>query len=274
MLKRHLPVTSLRSQLITGIIIGLSVFLILALFQPFGTFGFNMPHKFLFLAGYGVICSLVYSTYYTLIMLLFKKWFAPLKWNVVREMVTLVPVLFLISLASLYYHHGILGGYEIRFNDVFYFFRISMAVAVIPFAVLFYRKHLLSNLTTIERHDSDSAYLITFEGNNKNEKPVTVASSSLLYVKSDGNYIEIAVRTDDTIKTHLLRNTLNQVECNLPAGDFLRIHRSYIANARLLESVTLSGSSYNVKVKETDLKLPVSRSMVKTVRDIICISSL
>jgi hypothetical protein len=266
---RPLPVTSLKNQVIASIIIGLSVFLILALFQPFGTFGFTMPHKFLFLSGYGVVCSLVYSAYYALAMLLFKRWFAPAKWNIVREMVTIIPVLFIISLVSLYYHHGILGGYEIRLNDVFYFFRISMAVAVIPFSVLFYRKHLLSNLTTIEHHDSDSGYLITFDSNNKNEKPVTVASASLLYVKSDGNYIEIAVRTGDGIKNHLLRNSLNQVECKLPSDDFIRIHRSYIANACLLESVSLSGSSYSVRIKDTGLRLPVSRSMVRTVRSII-----
>jgi hypothetical protein len=173
MFKRPVSITSLKNQVMTSIIIGLSVFLILVVFQPFGTFGFRMSHKTFFLAGYGVICTSIYIIYYAFVMSIFKKWFAPLNWNILKEIVTLLPALFLISFASLWYHHLIIGGYEIDINDVSYFFRISLAVAVIPFSILFYRKMLLSNLTTIQQPDSESGYSVTFESNNKNEKPVT-----------------------------------------------------------------------------------------------------
>jgi hypothetical protein len=105
MFKRPVSITSLKNQVMTSIIIGLSVFLILVVFQPFGTFGFRMSHKTLFLAGYGVICTSLYIIYYAFVMSLFKKWFAPLSWNILKEIVTLLPALFLISFASLWYHH-------------------------------------------------------------------------------------------------------------------------------------------------------------------------
>jgi len=269
MIKRIIPVTSLKSQLMAGIIIGLAVFFILAVFQPFGTFGFTMKNKLLFLAGYGLICMVIYPSYYALTMMFFKKWFTPVKWTIIREITTLLPVIFLISLAGLWYHHRIIGGYTIDASDVFYFFRISLAVAVVPFSVLFYRKYLISNLTTVNAPEADEFYSVTFESNNKNEKPVTVASPGLVYVKSEGNYIEIAIKTTEGIRTHLLRNALNQVESRLPENDFVRIHRSYIVNARLIESLNISGSSYNVKIRDTDLRLPVSRSMIRIVRGII-----
>lgn len=267
MLKRTLPVTSLRSQLMAAIIIGLSVFFILAVFQPFGTFGYSMDNKMLFLAGYGVICSVVYIACYAFMMTFLRRWFAPSKWNIIREIITLLPVLFLISMTALLYHHRVIGGYDIRLNDVVYFFRISMAVAIVPFSVLFYRKYLVSSQTTIQPPVSDTGYHITFRSNNKNEKPLTVLSDDLLYVKSEGNYIEIAYMSDGVVKTQLLRNALNQVEGILPGSDFMRIHRSYIVNAGMLGSVILSGSSYSVRMRETDLRLPVSRSMIRAVRD-------
>jgi len=266
---RSIQVSSIKSQMITGIVIGFCVFLILAIFQPFGTFEFSMRNKALFLAGYGVICTSIYFVYYFLTMTVLKKWFTPLKWNIVKEITTIIPVLILISMVSLYYHHEVIGGYEIGMGDVFYFFRISLAVAVIPFSVLLYRKWLKSSLTTIVLPESDTDYSVTFNSNNKNEKPVTVVSSGLLYIKSEGNYIEIARKNNDGIKTHLIRNSLNQVESILPERDFKKIHRSFIVNTNYIESISLSGSSYTVRLEGVDLKLPVSRSMVKVVREIL-----
>lgn len=266
---RSIQVSSIKNQMITGIVIGFCVFLILAIFQPFGTFEFSMRNKLLFLAGYGVICTAIYIAYYFLIMTLIKKWFAPLKWNIVKEITTIIPVLILISMVSLYYHHEVIGGYDIGMGDVFYFFRISLAVAVIPFSVLLYRKWLKSSLTTIVPPESDTDYSVTFNSNNKNEKPVTVVSSGLLYVKSEGNYIEIVRKNNDGMKTHLIRNSLNQVESILPERDFIKIHRSFIVNTKYIDSISLSGSSYTVRLEGVDVKLPVSRSMVKVVRVIL-----
>jgi MFS family permease len=269
MSRESIPVTSIKNQVFTGIVIGFSVFFILAVFQPFGTFESRMNNKILFLAGYGIISASIYAVYYSVLMTIFKKWFVPMKWNFIRESVTIIPMLVLISMAALFYHHEIIGGYVIDFVDISYFFRISLAVAAIPFSVLLYRKWLKRNLTTISPSVTTSGYTVTFVSNNKNEKPVTVSSGDLYYIKSDGNYIEIARKTDNGIKTNLIRNSLNQVESRLPEKDFLKIHRSYFVNTTIIESINISGSSYTISLKGVDQRLPVSRSMVRPVREII-----
>jgi len=261
-----LPVTSLKNQAITGFIIGLSVFLILIIFQPFGTFESRVNHKSLFLAGYGIICTSVYIGYYSLLMILLKKWFAPHKWNIIKEVVTIIPMLIIMSGVSLLYHHKIIGGYNIGISDVFYFFRLSLEIAIIPFSALLYRKWIKSRLTTTGALQNSTDYVISFESFNKKEKPVVINSEDLIYIKSNGNYIEIAGK--EGIKTQLIRNSLNNVESKLSEKDFLKIHRSYIVNIRLIESLIISGSSYSVKIRNTDIQLPVSRSMIKTVRKI------
>jgi hypothetical protein len=173
-----IPVTSLKDQLLAGVVIGVVVFFILQVFQPFGTDDHEMRNKLLFLAGYGVICTVTYTIYYLIMMTVFGSWFTPQKWNMLREVLTLIPALVIMSLAGLIYHHTILGGYYIHFNDIIYFFRISLAVAVIPFTVLLYRKWLRSKLTTVQESAGRDAYFITFESNNKGEKPVVVGSIS------------------------------------------------------------------------------------------------
>jgi len=225
-----------------------------------------MKNKFLFLAGYGIICTTIYIGYYTFSMILFKKWFIPRRWNIVKETLTIIPALIIMSVASLFYHHRIIGNYNIGISDIFYFFRISLAVAIIPFSVLLYRKWLKSKLTTTEFSKNTADYTITFESDNKKEKPITLNSEELVYIKSNGNYIEIASKNG--LKTHLIRNSLNNVESKLSEKDFLKIHRSYIVNTKLIDSLVISGSSYAIKIKDSDLRLPVSRSMIRVVRNI------
>lgn len=200
-MKRYtIPITSLRDQFLAGAIIGVVVFFILQVFQPFGTDDFEMRHKFLFLAGYGVICTVTYTLYYLIMMTLFGRWFTPQRWNMLREVLTLIPVVVIMSLGGLIYHHAILRGYDIHFSDIVYFLRISLAVAVIPFTVLLYRKWLRSKLTTVQESVGGEAYVITFESNNKGEKPVEVSSDKLLYVRSEGNYIEVVFLSPDGVK--------------------------------------------------------------------------
>jgi hypothetical protein len=265
-LKQTLSITPLSSQLLAGAIIGFSVFFILAVFQPFGTYGFQMRHKILFLAGYGALCTVTYAGYYALTMYWLKKWYNPTRWNVVRELATLIPVVIAMSMAALYYHHAVIGGYSIHLGDIIYFLKISLAVGIVPFSILFYIKWSNSRTITVESNGSTSEVSITFESNNKKEKPVTIQLSDLIYVKSNGNYIEIKQRTEKGVKAHMIRKSLNQVEGRLPETLFLKLHRSYIVNVALISDLSLRGSSYVVKISQTDIEIPVSRTMVREVR--------
>ncbi len=268
-LTERIYVSSLKKQVTTGLIIGIVVILILLLFQPFGTFEFKMKGKYLFLSGYGIICSVIYIGYYGLLMGVLKKWFSPQKWNFIRELITVIPLLMLLSTTALLYHHAILGGYDIRFSDVVYFFKISLAVALIPFSILLYRKYNISNLTTVTPEKNSDDYIIHIDSSNKKEKPISTKASNLVYIKSNGNYIDVTVWENGKIKTSLLRNTLNQVEGKLSENDFIKIHRSYIINKSLIDSMNIQGSSYFVKIKNSDLNIPVSRSNIKIVKGLI-----
>lgn len=261
------PVTGLKNQIITGSIIGLFVSFILIVFQPFGTYEFRMDYKLLFLFGYGIVCAISYSIYYFLLMTFIPKWFAPQKWNIAKEIVTVIPVLIMMSIASFYYYSIVMKSYNIKTGGFGYFFLLCITVFIIPLAVFYYYKGLKSKLTIVKQTSDLKGYIISIESNNKKEKPVIVRSEELIYIKSEGNYIEVVVKNIE--KPYLIRNTLNFVESKLPKGEFIKVHRSYIVNTKSLDSLTLSGSSYVVKIKGTDLLIPVSRSTVKVVRDIV-----
>lgn len=60
--------------------------------------------------------------------------------------------------------------------------------------------------------------------NNK----TTLDSSKILYVKSDGHYVEFYLKNEE--KPVVDRNRLKEISVILPQNNFMRIHRSYILN--------------------------------------------
>jgi len=73
--------------------------------------------------------------------------------------------------------------------------------------------------------------------------------TDLLYVKSDGAYIELHTRNGMTVQRKLLK----EIEVELPAR-FIRIHRSYLVNKDYITHKS------NTIVGIADIELPVSRS--------------
>ncbi|MDR6237905.1 LytR/AlgR family response regulator transcription factor [Aureibacter tunicatorum] len=261
--------------------LGIIVFLILYLFQPFGTYGYIMDYKTLFLLGYGIICSSVYFGYYFLAMKLAPSWFDSAKWNLAREMITLAPFMILVSQACLYYHYYYIGGYKINLFQNLYFLKISFMVSIIPFSIILYLKWLKSNIGSIRKNQkstesnetqnvektTQAENLLTFESNNKKEKAVVIPESNLLFIKSSGNYIEI--NEIGLGKPHLIRNSLSKMESILDENTFVKAHRSYIINLHFIEDVVLRDSSYFAQLKNNYGQIPLSRTKVKEIRELL-----
>lgn len=270
---RHIPLTPFRQQLISGGIIGLLVFFILLVFQPFGTYGFSIANKSLFLFGYGAINTLCYIGFYTAGFLFFPRWFSFSNWNLLKEAICLILALLLMTMASLLYHHQFVGNYQLNLSVFLNFLKYSSAVAVVPFSVLYYQKWIYFKLTQRINENSDETgntnQTITFDSNNKNEPSLSLPENEILFIKSEGNYIEIVKWDQQTIQRHLIRNTLNHVLAVLPDHKFCKIHRSFVVNMHFADKIVLNGSVYELNLSVVDQKLPVSRSMVKELKQLI-----
>lgn len=266
----------LQKHLKSGGIIGIITFLILWVFQPFGTYDFAISNKMLFLAGYGVITTFTYMAFYALGYAVFPKWFNTGSWNLFREVFALLLVLLLISFFCLVYHHWFTGEDQVTLIGYLQFLKFCLLVAVWPFAILYYQKWLQAKLKvarkdvfkeTNESVDSDT--VLVFESKNKNEEPVSVPASKIVWLKAEGNYVEIASSKKSAIKKQLIRNTLNSVAEICPADRFIQVHRSYIVNFDYVLRLNANGSNYELILNGFDITLPVSRKLVRDIREAI-----
>lgn len=101
-------------------------------------------------------------------------------------------------------------------------------------------------------------YLI-FRKKNKN---LLLTINDVIYFKSEGYLVNANLINGDVI---LLEKTLKHLEIILPFN-FIRIHRSYIANIDFIKSYqNIGGGVYNIELKD-DNSLPISRSGLKLLK--------
>lgn len=84
---------------------------------------------------------------------------------------------------------------------------------------------------------------------NDGLKKIKLLNSDILYVKSDGNYIEINTKN----KKYVVRNSLEQFIKDFNDNYFIRTHRSYAVNLKLVDRIK------NQLIYINNIEIPLSR---------------
>ena len=87
---------------------------------------------------------------------------------------------------------------------------------------------------------------------------VKIKFGDLLWIKSDGNYLELFCSGG---KKHLIRSTLKDFLNKLPGSVFLQIHKSYVVNINHIEAI-----EYTHMIIGNN-KIPVGRLFIDTIRN-------
>lgn len=83
-----------------------------------------------------------------------------------------------------------------------------------------------------------------------------IRPGEIMYLESEGNYVRIVTRTE----TRLCRQSLQSFFGHLPSGQFARIHRSIIVNAREIKSFEPQFHGDGVLLLRNGTKIPLSRT--------------
>lgn len=256
---------------LVGLACGAFVAAFLIVFQPFGTDRVNFPNKNLFLAGYGIISAATIC----LIHFLSGYFFTADRWTVGRQIIMVTGgVLLGITLC---YFYILLLGYSPSWEGYGYFVVNAMKVAVFPIVGITMVDYVLklkrysqgaedfnarygggqSDMVTPVPSES-AATLKVFD--DQDRVVITVPLADLWCIRSDRNYVDV-VHLDGAAQPRktTVRNTLTKVSSGLPEA-FIRSHRSYLVNARLVDSVTGNAQGYRLHNERfTDFPVPVSR---------------
>ena len=87
--------------------------------------------------------------------------------------------------------------------------------------------------------------------------------STLIFAKSDRNYVEIHTLENGAIQKSLKRISLQSLEGQLQSiSHIVKTHRYYLVNLQFLESVSGNAQGYHLKMKYLDAPILVSRTLI------------
>jgi hypothetical protein len=89
------------------------------------------------------------------------------------------------------------------------------------------------------------------------------------HVTVEDHYLRIYYQTDGDLKNVLIRMPLKELCAQLPAAQFIRIHRSHIVNLKQVAEIKRAGRNMRVITKHGNFVLPVSRYRISLILPVI-----
>jgi DNA-binding LytR/AlgR family response regulator len=253
----------------------IGIFLFILFFQPFGTTFKDVDHLIVFFAGFSGIVFILNSLCLIGLPAIFSKTLKIGKWEVGPPFLINALIVILNSVAFSFYLRYV-GKTPINFNIVIQIVLIllsSVLILRLIFTIKYQKEHIESYKTQLnKRNDQEETGqpdTITLFSENKTEK-LKLELSSLYYIKSADNYIEIFYKAHDNIEKKLLRNTLKNIEISLKDYDnFIRCHRTFIVNLNHIDKISKDYKGNYLKVSDINEEIPVSRHYLLKVQETI-----
>jgi hypothetical protein len=254
--------------------ISVGVFAFLYLFQPLQIDALATRDKYFLAIGLGVITFLSLSLNLLILPSLFPKILNGSSWNVKKEILWDIWILFTIGIGYFLYYKA-LGIMEFGFTMI-----IKMIlIAIVPISVLIaynrnrlLRSHLkMANELNIKlkEHKSLPDKLVHFVSDYQKDN-LSIKVSLVLFLRSANNYIEVFWKEDQAVKSQMVRCSLTKAEEILKDDKFIfKCHRSYLANINHIDKIEGSSQGYRLFFEKVDFSVPVSKNYADKLKELI-----
>jgi hypothetical protein len=209
------------------------------------------------------------------------------QWTLGKEVLLWLIVLFIIVCSiSVVFMSVIIYQYEsqVALNSKMFFHvflntvYITMGISIIPIIILIlFEQHnhqkkqykearqfsdlLQEQLKSVKKPDPISEKILFTSENNEVE--LQVNPQDVIFIQSEGNYVEIYYLNAGSMHKKLIRHRLKLIEEQLPETLFFRCHNRYIVNTKRITNVTGNARGLYLDLENTAEVIPVSRSRVK-----------
>jgi LytTr DNA-binding domain len=252
---------------------GVFIALFLILFQPFGILGWHDPNKKIYLAGYGLVTTICGLILRFGIFKTFAKYHNEAFWNIGKEIVSIMTLIFLITIGNCFYSI-LLFDISQNLQSFLGMLLGVMVIGVFPatFSVMLNYIYQLKkyNQTIVVHHPqivenraiSKNKELKLIAENEKNS--ISISSENLFYIESSDNYSTVFYEKSGTppggkLQKELLRSSLTRLESQISSENIVRCHRSFIVNLDKVERVTGNAQGYKLHFQTVEFFVPVAR---------------
>lgn len=254
--------------------LSLGVFVFLFLFQPLQIDDLATREKYLLVVGLGATTFLSLSLNLLILPSLFPKILSGNSWNIKKEILWNVWILFTVS-SGYYLYYKALGIMVFGFDIIIKL----ILIAIVPILVLItlnrhrlLRSHLkLANElnTKLQENKSIDEKLVHFESDYKKDN-LSIKVSLIMFVRSADNYIDVYWKEGQTVKNQMVRCSLTKAEDMLKEYKFIfKSHRSYLVNINHIDKIEGSTHGYRLFFESVDFHVPVSKKHAEMLKKLI-----
>jgi LytTr DNA-binding domain len=252
----------------------LGVFAFLFLFQPFDINSLPIKDKYYLLTGLSGITFLALSLNLLLIPSLFPNKFTSEGWNIKKEILWNLWILFTILIGYFFFTNA-LGAMKFGFNMVIKL----LLTAVIPISVLIIVNHnkmlrshlkLADELSKKLRENKLIQEKIIYFNSDYQKDSLAINVSLLLFIRSANNYIEVFWKEANAIKNQMVRCSMVYAEEILKEHKFIfKCHRSFIVNINYIDKIEGNSEGYRLFFENVNFPIPVSKNLISRLRELI-----
>ncbi len=255
-----------------GLGVGL-VYLIFVFLEPFD-FNINKHNKYIVFLGFSFLYYVVLFILMNWIYPLLNDFFKIKKWYFYHFLLGYIFMIAFVAVAHDSFQNYLNGLTILNFGSLIKTFFHAILIGLIPTVILSYisytkalnkkLKASTKDLTsTLKQHPQEGQLVISAS----NEKEMyQFEASSVIFIKSEDNYIDVNYFSQGVLKSELIRTTLKRAE-QVVEHPFLRVHRSYIINLNFVTKIAGNAQGMQLELKSVDKKLPVSRSYVNKLKE-------
>ena len=236
--------------------------LFLLYFRPFGLAGgpyADAPEK---VAFFGLITFIAFLVLEVLVPLLVPGWFQDRNWKVWHRVVYYLVLVWLIAtLNGIYINYTL--GLNFSWSNYGLIMTQTMSLAVLPVTMI-----------VLYRYNEKMVYYLkeaaTLEKSNRPRSPEQTEAFAerdvFLAAEAFGNYVKVYYAEGEGWRQEVQRLTLSSLVEGLAAEGVVRCHRSFAVAPGEVRHISGNAQGLQLQVGQGDLKIPVSRTYLKSVR--------
>ncbi len=248
---------SIRNHVLLALGLGIWIFIFLYFTEPLDVNELSNKEKLTYLPVYGLFGSICYLLTLPLQGRLIEKT-EPL-WVLKKELLFLgvFIVITFIAMRS-FYLFVIMDGIPNPYTLSYYTFHIFFPAFLTLFPVVIIGRWGLGKYK--EKQYKENKIEIKGAGNYEN---LRITWSSLLFIQSSDNYIEVTYFEKDDVRKSLIRAKLTEVEKSIP--QLLRTHRSFLINPEHFRKWKNHKGRMLIEIAN-EIEIPVSKTFQDSVK--------
>lgn len=256
------------------------VIFILAIFEPFN-FRLNSLGQVWVLVGFALLTMLVTSMAFVLFPKIFKRFYNPDKWTTGKSLLNNVFFLIIMGIGVVCYDYFIVMKQLPEYFPMGFLVDLfaALTIGIVPLSIITIItqnnalkrnlnsskeiNQMLSERINISPKQED---LITL--NKSTKESISIRPEDILYMESEGNYVNVHYRQDEKVTYKQIRSTIKQMEESLQNHPmFIRCHRAFIVNINYISNAEGNAQGYQLTLSNVPLEIPVSRTYLKNIKD-------